>query len=507
MKKIKKSLCLLLSLVMLVSCCGAFAYAADSYDHLPQIYVEGLDSKPIYYKDDPEQNPLFYPIDGDMIVSNLLNYKDNIDAALKDSNPDLLRNYIYAWIDDCYGMIALEKDGYTMKEEVTVPETTLDYEGDGKYIFNYDTRIGPVDVAKELNEYIKWVQADSGSERFELVGASYGACVVLAYLYEYPDMVQYIDSLVLSVPAINGVDFMGELFSAKINADPDALVAFVENKLDIEEVSLLLSALNKTGTLDAILESFVEPVAKAAFLDAVMDIIHDIFGTWPSLWACVAQEHFYDALANIYGEDYDDPNHEYAVHIDRLTYYHENIQVKNEEILKAVADKGVKVNVICKYGSATIPLSIEGNIMSDIFVNLKGASFGATCSMHQQKLPEGYTQALYPEVDFISPDGSVDASTCLFPYNTWFVKGLTHSVKNDAYVELINAIVYEDLDVFTRADMPQYLEVPEYDGNALVPMSTPTEEEKETSWLEDFLTLLPRLIRMLIDKIKAFFAK
>ena len=507
MKRIKKSFCLLLSLVMLVSCCGAFASAVDSYDHLPQIYVEGLDSKPIYYKDDPEQNPLFYPLDGDMIISNLLNYEENIEAALKDSNPNLLRNYIYAWIDDCYGMIALEKDGYTMQEEVMVPETTLDYEGDGKYIFNYDTRIGPVDVAKELNEYIKWVQADSGSERFELVGASYGSCVVLAYLEEYPDMVQYIDSLVLSVPAINGVDFIGELFSGKINADPDALVSFVEGKLDIEEVSLLLSALNKTGTLDMLLDSFVEPVAKAAFLDAVMDIIHDIFGTWPSLWACVAQEHFYDALVNIYGEDYDNPNHEYAVHIERLIYYHENIQMNHVEILKDAADRGVKVNVICKYGSATIPLSMKGNIMSDIFVNLEGASFGATCSMHQQKLPDDYTQALYTEYDFISPDGSVDASTCLFPFNTWYVKNLTHSVKNDAYVELINAIAYEDLDVFTRADLPQYLEVPEYDDEALVPSVETDEIVEETTWLQDFMKLISKLMNMLVEKLKGFFVK
>ena len=111
------------------------------------------------------------------------------------------------------------------------------------------------------------------------------------------------------------------------------------------------------------------------------------------------------------------------------------------------------------------------------------------------------------EYNLISPDNCVDASTCLFPFNTWFIKGLSHSEKNDAYYNLINTVLYEDLDVFTRADMPQYLEVPEYDGNALVPMSTPTEEEKETSWLEDFLTLLPRLIRMIIDKIKEFFAK
>ena len=507
MKTTKKCISLLLAMLMLVSSLSAIAFAADSYDHLPQIYVEGLDSKPIYYKDDPNKKPLFYPIDTEMIFGNLLKYEDNIRLAIESSDPNLLTAYLYEWLYSCYGMTALGKDGYTMRDDVMVPDTTLNYKGDGKYVFQYDTRLGPVDVAKELDEYIKWVQADSGSDRFELAASSYGASVAIAYLSEYPETRQYIDSVVLCVPASNGIEFIGEIFSGEINADGDALVAFLEKMMGESDITLWLSLFNKTGTLGALLDDMLEPVLKMAILDALRKVIRDIFGTWPSLWSFVGEDYFYNALENIYGEDYANPDHEYAELIDRVTYYYENIMVNNDAILTDVANADINVNILTKYGEAPFPLNKGGNMMGDTLVTLKNASFGATCTLHQEKFPADYTQALYPEYDLISPDNCVDASTCLFPFNTWFIKGLSHSVKNDAYYNLINTVLYEDLDVFTRADMPQYLEVPEYDGNALVPMSTPTEEEKETSWLEDFLTLLPRLIRMLIDKIKAFFAK
>ena len=505
MNTIKKSINLIMALIMLLSCCTAIAFAADSYDHLPQIYVEGLDSKPIYYKDDPDKKPLFYPIDTNMIFSNLLNYKENIDLALKNSDPDLLKAYLYEWLYSCYGMTALGKDGYTMQDDVMVPETTLNYKGNGKYVFQYDTRLGPVDVAKELDEYIKWVQEDSKSDRFELAASSYGASVAIAYLNEYPETIKYIDSVVLCVPASNGITFIGELFAGNLDADPDALVAFLDKMLGNDDITILLSLFNKTGTLDSLLDDMLEPVLKAAIMDALRDILHDIFATWPSLWSFVDQDHFYDALENIYGENYADPNHEYAVHINRITYYYENIMCKNRDILTSTADKNVNVNILCKYAEAPFPL--DGNKMSDTLVILEKASFGATSALHNQKLPDNYTQALYSEYNLISPDRSVDASTGLFPFNTWYIKGLSHSEKNDAYYNLINTVLYEDLDIFTRADMPQYLEVPESDSNALVPSTADEEPKKETSWLEDFLTLLPRLLRMLIDKIKGFFNK
>lgn len=501
----KKFLSVLLVLTMLLSAFPFAVFAADDYDHLPQIYVEGLDSKPIYYKDDPEKNPLFYPIDGEMILSNLMKYEEYIKQGLTENDHNLVYTYLYQWMYDCYGMTALKEDGYTMLDEVTVPETQLNYKGDGKYVFQYDTRLGPVDVAKELNDYVAWIQAETGSERFELAASSYGASVAIAYLHEYPEMQQYIDSLVLCVPASNGINFIGEIFSGEIAADPDALVGFMDKMIGNDDLTLILSLFNKTGTLDSILGEFLTPAIEVIIYDILKDVLRDIFATWPSLWTFVDDEHFYSALEYIYGEDYADKNNKYAVHIEKLIYYHEEIMVNNYEILEN-ANNGIHINILTKYGEPSFPMTKEGNMMGDTLVTLDRASFGATSSMHEEKLPEDYKQALHTEYNLLSPDGCVDASTCLFPFNTWFIKGLSHSTKNSAYYELINTVLYEDLDVFTDPARPQYLEVPEYDGQALVPMSK-GEEKKETSWLQDFLTLLPRLLKMLAQKLSAFLNK
>jgi hypothetical protein len=75
------------------------------------------------------------------------------------------------------------------------------------------------------------------------------------------------------------------------------LSGFVDDTLGNDDLSLILSILNKTGALDKILEYLLEPVVQVALMRAVKDIIHDIFGTFPSMWSFVQDEFFTAALA------------------------------------------------------------------------------------------------------------------------------------------------------------------------------------------------------------------
>ena len=79
--------------------------------------------------------------------------------------------------------------------------------------------------------------------------------------------------------------------------------------------------------------------------------------------------------------------------------------------------------------------------------------------------------------------------------------GLEHSQKNDDYYDLINAIAYEDLNVFSSEKYPQFLQVSEEDSEKLVPLQ-PLPEEKETSLLEDVIKLVKRIIELLVDLVK-----
>ncbi len=505
MKTLKKALSLVLALIMLLSCMSVVSYAVQDYDHLPQIYIEGFESKQIFHKDDTNrENALFFPINGDRMISNLMQYEKYLKQAVKEGNPDLLYTYICLWMQDCFGLVALKNDGFTSHDDVIVEETTLNYKGNGKYVFRYDCRLSPVDIANEFAQYVKEVQTHSGSQEYELAASSYGASVAIAYINEYPKERQNIDSLVLCVPSTNGVNFAGELFSGNFDIDPDALLAFLADMNLGEELSLFLSVLNKTGTLDAILESFLEPALKVALLKALRTTVLDIFGTMPSMWSFVDDRYFYDALEYTYGENYADDDHEYAVLIDRLTYYHDNIMIKTEDIIETAINEGLKVSILSKYGDPPFPLSREGNFTGDGFVALDMSSFGATCALNGQQLPADYVQAKDCGRNMISPDRCVDASTCFLPDNTWFIKGLWHGEKTDDYYNLINTILYDDINVLNDR-YPQFLE---NDGNGyLIPMKEAEAPKKETSWLYDFLTLLPRLLKLLFEKLSAFFAK
>ncbi len=498
----KKFICLFISLVMVFSS-AAVAFATETQEHLPQIYVSGIGSRAVYEVGDPDQTSLFYPIDGEGMLENLGNFEQYAKEAIEQNNPDILTYCLYNWMYDTMGKAALDTDGITNKYNVTINPCPLDYEGNGKYVFNYDSRLDPVDLAAQLYEYAGWVKEHSGQERYELVGSSYGTSIIAAYLHEYESEIDDIDSVLLCVPSLPGVDFVGELFSGTFNFDPDVLVDFVKYMVGNEDLDLLLAVLNKSGALENILQYALEPVAQIALLKAVNLIVHDIFGTFPSMWTFVQDEFFYSALERVYGEDYASPDHSHAKLIEKITYYHEEIMVAAPEILLDAQQKGVHVNIIAKYGYAPMPFSNTGYVLNDSLVDLEDATYGATCALPPFGLSDGYTQQLHTEYNMLSADGCVDASTSLLPFNTWIIKDLKHEEKNDFYWGMIDDIIYNNLDVFTDEKYPQFLRKSKTDGNTLEPLVA-EEQKKETTLVEDCIRLVIRLIEIIAQKISEF---
>lgn len=490
---------------------GTFSFAVsavreDEYDHLPQIYVAGLGSKNVYYKGDTEKKSVFYPIDTDRILGNLKNIPSYVLSSVASRDKDIIYNCIYNLLYDTFKDGVLEKDGFTPNENTMVDPMKLSYDGDGKYTFNYDCRLDPVDLAHQLHEYIGWVQEDSGSQKVELAGSSYGTAVVVAYLNEYKDYRENIDSVVLCVPSLGGVDLVGELFCGGITVTPIALAQFISVMIGNEDVDLILSILRKSGIFDLLVTCALEPALEAVLVDVLVAFVRDAAGNCPAFWTFVQDEYFYDALSNIYGEDYASDSHECALLIDRITYYHENIMVKSDEIINDSVKDGIKMNVICKYGKPAVPLSEHGNFRSDGVVGLSISSLGATCSMRDEVLPEDYKQAKYPQYNFISVNRCIDASTCVLPFNTWFIEGLEHSQKTKGYYELIDMILYNDPDVFSDENYPQFLQVDKKDKNSLAPLEN-TPEKEETSLVEDIIKLVKRVIELLVSGVKRLTAK
>lgn len=530
----KKLVSLILAILMIFSCASTALAATDIVVNIPAfdtwphgdknpiVYIDGIVSKGIYYKEDVNQeDPLFFPINGDKILGGLKKYEDILARAVLEKDVNLLANFVKVWADDVYGDIALKEDGYTMSDKVYVPETLLDPYDEARdecmYTFRYDCRLDPCDIADELKDFIDKVKANSGKDKVELVAPSYGSSIALAYVQEYPEHAKAIDSMIIAVPVCNGVNVAGEIFSGKISVDAKALKSFLNSMVADESIMALVSTLTKTGTIDFLLESLLNPAVNSdVIMDAVRTIILDIFGTMPCMWSFVDDRYFEDALTNIYGPEGSELREKYAGLISRIKNFHYNVLCKTDEIMMAAKAAGTKVSVIAKYGIEPIPVSKEGDFMGDGFVRLEVASFGAISAMNHQTLPADYKQAVDCGHNHMSPDGCIDASTCLLPENTWFIKNLNHGVTNRGYHALLRSILHDDIDLVdkTDANYPQFLIVPDYDDQQVIPLETYEEPgqdvpatEEETSWWQDFIKFITGFFPRLIEIIKGWFSK
>jgi hypothetical protein len=72
-----------------------------------------------------------------------------------------------------------------------------------------------------------------------------------------------------------------------------------------------------------------------------------------------------------------------------------------------------------------------------------------------------YEQAVNCGHNHISPDNIIDASTCMFPEYTWFVKGMMHTNFNSDYHNLVKWILASETqpNVFDNPNFPQFLEL------------------------------------------------
>lgn len=504
MKRFRKILSLVLTALLIFSCCSVLAHAKD-YSHLPKIYVNGIGSRAVYMADDPEKKPVFFPMNNDLLMANLKGILDYAKESVNDLDPDIIRNMAYNLMWDTCGMSVLDTDGISPKFNSTIDPCPLDYRGDGQYNFNYDSRLSPLDLAAQLYEYIGWVQDHSGSQKVELVASSYGTSILAACLKLYPDVLNIADSVLFCVPTINGMEFVGELFSGQVNTDAVLLKDYLSNMLGNDDVSLLLSVLLQTGTLDFIIEEGLEPAIEAALLDAAKDIVHDIFATFPSMWSYVNDDYFYDALIYLYGENYASPDHEYAGLINRVITYHEEVMMKMYELFADLNEKAVHTGIIVKYDLPLIPLTEKGNVMSDNLVTVECASFGATSCRYGDTLPDNYKQQLHHDYNMISPDRCIDASTGAYPFTTWYIKGLDHGTMPSGYTEMMDKIVYGNLDIHTDENYPQFMVLGE-DAESILPFKDYTPEKKPT-FVEECIALVKRLIEIIIDAFRKLLAK
>ncbi len=316
--------------------------------------------------------------------------------------------------------------------------------------FRYDWRLSPYDHVDRLHEYIKAVIKSTGCDKVALVGRCLGGNIITAYLDEYGDE-KLVGKVVYDEVMSNGSVVINDIFSGKIKFSDKHIQAYLlesehfgkqdvgidligVNDLLLEIAERTLDLLTQTGVADKLYGGVYALYERlySAFMPAMLQATG--IGTWVSYWSSISDADFDAALNLLFGKDGTESRTANAGLIAKINEVRTRI-VKPREIegdanlyKKFVNEYEVEIGVIAGYGLVNPPITESSDANGDCTVDTKNSSFGATVAGVFDKLPQEYIDAQIAagKGKYISPDGKVDASTCLFPETTWIIKNKHH---------------------------------------------------------------------------------
>lgn len=471
----RKILCLIMSVSILAGIFGVFAPTASADDirdtyttSYPTVYVGGQGAQIV-----DEQGNEVYPIDykskiGDSASDLLPVYKD----ALLSQNWDEFLDEVYEIFHPLISQYALDKNGDATngthvnwswsKSELNSNKINGGYPL-YRYYFHYDWRLDPFVLARQLHDYIEGVLEVTGEEKVELIGRCLGASVANAYLYLYDG--EYIDSYLQYASSAQGALVIEKMYSGQLGFDADLLENYIiDNYLglegDVYEIAVsVATVLNKTYGLDLICNAFNKTYDQI-FMDIMPRLLGDTYATFPGFWSMVSDnDNCYETAKKVllYSNGYtaDSPL------VKRIDDYHYNVQNKVAELFDRMQNvKNIHISNITKYGYSPRPFLKNCDVVSDDTCSVTASSNGAKASTIKGFLSPFYLlkAKITGKTKYISPDRKIDASTCLCPDSTWFIKDLLHPDFPD-FIEGFMAKILNDNEITIDSydEYPQYL--------------------------------------------------
>ena len=314
---------------------------------------------------------------------------------------------------------------------------------DKLFFFAYSLMGDAIETAKELDEYIQMVKKKTGCPKVTLVNASLGGSIYVAYL----DMFRKkgdLDQVVNMVATLDGTEAMADMYERSFDLNDHYLYSGLLP--DLME-TVFGGVTQAEGHLISVALRVLPRKTLENFLVAAYDYLQmNALINNAQLWALVPGAR-YPALRDRWLLD---PDH--AALRKTVDAYFGMKERFNKNTLDAVKS-GVRIDNICGYGLhfGDVEYFVFGSVKStpasnsDGIIHVQSASQGATAVPAGQQFPAGYKQkkpsAKYPGYSYISPNRSVDASTCVLPDNTWFFENQHHEAgRNDIMINLATAL-------------------------------------------------------------------
>ncbi len=501
----KKVLSVILCLVLTLACVApSFATEPEEY---PTIYVIGAHKNEIYNAQGEKVYPLKIDFAGTIKETLGPCLKELAKGMITDDYTSYAEEFNASWAPHFEDLI-LDPNGEVTNGSYPEFYTETDHlvgktSGFGPWDcrFWYDWRESPIRTAHELKAHIDDVMEKTGKDKVQLIGRCYGANVIAAYLELYKDHAKAcVSDISYYASSIMGVDFMSALFSGQITMENEAMANFLECYIADRG---LIGDENCASFALALVELFeqanmlgVTGDAFISFLNNFKDdlfplILRNTFAGWLSYWAMVTPDLYEQARDFVFNTD--EVRAEYAGFIQKADEYYYTVQVNAIDTMLEMKDAGINFYIFAKYNFAEFPLYEGATAQSDADTPVFRQSFGATCAEYNKVLSEEYLASVSTDnLKYISPDRIIDASTCLFPETTWFVKDLHHNyfapLENPS-VEIMRYDITVDSEKY-----PQYME--NVENASLTPLMVTDEDLNKTE--NNYFTAL-------FDFMKAFF--
>ena len=330
---------------------------------------------------------------------------------------------------------------------------------DNLYVFAFPLISDPMLSAQKLDDYIQMVKEQKGVDKVNIATISLGGTILTAYLEMMKDNGKGygdINRVINVVSCLQGTDIMGDFYLRQFNLDDEFLFH--------DYIPMIMEESNGYGTygylINIALKIFPKQVVYSILTAAVDGLLDTLMLNCPQFWAMIPVDRYDDVMAK-YSYIQTDP--EYAELYQKLTAYHE-AAVNLKDNLSNLNAQGIGVNNICGYNLDYSAydynffgiMKSSATTNSDGIIDIDSTSLGATYAKAGTVLEPAYITAL------TSPDGSIDASTCLFPNNVWFFDGQHHEVgRNDVVIKLVGQLITGEIkSTDDKSDV-----YPQFNGN------------------------------------------
>ena len=477
-----------------VSIAGLSAYASDECrcGVTPVVYVTGFAMTDLVANPGTdEQYNVFVP-EASAIVSAVASLVVPAVMLTITGDYDSFALSLSKALNEMMKDAACDDNGDPLNETVDVkfrvdPTAEHGYRCDNR--FNYDWRENVFDIAAELNDYVEKTKQLTHHNKVVLKGESMGGAVIMTYLKQYG--YDSVDTVIMQSSAFNGINLMGGLFTGDINIKSDSVVNYVGNFIEGNDpVTVLLRCLYKAlagfvfgpvcGVLDRVLTNGKDVLYK--------NCLDDLFGNIPGIWTFVPNEYYEEAKAYMLDET------ENALLIKKLDAYHYGVMDSTKAILDNALAHGMKLAIISNYGKAAVPVLKNDSYQSDFLIDTSRTSLGATCTDFGETLGADYTQKIGDGHNHISCDNAIDASTCMYPEYTWFVKDMMHTWYTPGYYDFTWWLAQHGSQptINESDDFPQFLYNDQV-NKIIVPL---TEKNSDTQNKDiDIKALLDKIIK------------